>query len=76
MKICNRDLEKCRIIELGPDWRLSIAHNAALQSATAAFAADGFGGALVGQSLVALWFSTKFGLNLNSLSLVFFSLLC
>ena len=39
---------------------------------TALFAADGFGGALVGQSLVALWFSTKFGLNLNSLSLVFF----
>ena len=39
---------------------------------TALFAVDGFGGALVGQSLVALWFSTKFGLNLNSLSLVFF----
>ena len=36
LHICDRDLEKCRIPELGPDWRLSIAHNAALQAATAA----------------------------------------
>jgi hypothetical protein len=38
---------------------------------TALFAADGFGGALIGQSLVAFWFSTRFGLTLGSLSLVF-----
>ncbi len=39
---------------------------------TALFAADGFGGSLIGQSLVAFWFSTRFGLTLNSLSMVFF----
>ena len=42
LHICDRDLEKCQITELGPDWRLSIAHNAALQAATAALAADGY----------------------------------
>ena len=42
LHICDRDLEKVRIIELGPDWRLSIAHNAALQAATAALAAAGY----------------------------------
>ena len=42
MHICDRDLEKVQIIELGPDWRLSIAHNAALQAATAALAASGY----------------------------------
>ena len=42
LHICDRDLEKCRITELGPDWRLSIAHNAALQAATAALAAAGY----------------------------------
>ena len=42
LHICDRDLEKCRIPELGPDWRLSIAHNAALQAATAALAAAGY----------------------------------
>ena len=41
-RICDRDLEKAMIIELGPDWRLSIAHNAALQAAAAALAATGF----------------------------------
>jgi predicted MFS family arabinose efflux permease len=40
---------------------------------TALFATDGFGGSLIGASLVAYWFSTKFGLNLDSLSLVFFA---
>ena len=42
LHICDRDLEKCRITELGPDWRLSIAYNAALQAATAALAAAGY----------------------------------
>ena len=42
LHICDRDLEKVQIIELGPDWRLSIAHNAALQAATAALAAVGY----------------------------------
>lgn len=42
LKICDRDLEKANIVDLGPDWRLSIAHNAALQAATAALAASGF----------------------------------
>jgi len=30
LHICDRDLKKVAIVELGPDWRLSIAHNAAL----------------------------------------------
>jgi hypothetical protein len=30
LHICDRDLEEVAIIELSPDWRLSIAHNAAL----------------------------------------------
>jgi len=42
LHICDRDLEKCQITELGPDWRLSIAHNAALQAASAALAAAGY----------------------------------
>lgn len=42
LHICDRDLEKCRIPELGADWRLNIAHNAALQAATAALAAAGY----------------------------------
>jgi hypothetical protein len=42
LHICDRDLGKVKIIELGPDWRLSIAHNAALQAATAALAAAGY----------------------------------
>ena len=42
LHISDRDLEKCQITELGPDWRLSIAHNAALQTAIAALAAAGY----------------------------------
>jgi HEPN domain-containing protein len=42
LNLCDRDLEKVAIVELGPDWRLSIAHNAALQAAKAALAAAGF----------------------------------
>jgi uncharacterized protein (UPF0332 family) len=42
LHICDRDLEKCLIPELGADWRLNIAHNAVLQAATAALAAAGY----------------------------------
>jgi uncharacterized protein (UPF0332 family) len=42
LHICDRDLEIVKIVELGADWRLSIAHNAALQAATAALAAAGY----------------------------------
>lgn len=42
LRICDRDLQKCQITDLGPDWRLSIAHNAALQAASAALAATGY----------------------------------
>jgi hypothetical protein len=42
LRICDRDLGKIEIVELGPDWRLSIAHNAAMQAATAALAAFGY----------------------------------
>lgn len=42
LHICDRDLEKANLTELGPDWRLSIAHNAAVQTAKAALAALGY----------------------------------
>lgn len=54
LHICDRDLEKCQIIELGPDWRLSIAHNAALQAATAALAASGYRARKEGQHYIVL----------------------
>ena len=42
MGIVARDLEDCRTEGLSPDWRLSIAYNAALQAATAALCASGY----------------------------------
>ena len=42
LHLCDRDLEKVKSVELGPDWRLSIAHNAAIQAAKAALAAAGY----------------------------------
>jgi uncharacterized protein (UPF0332 family) len=42
LHICDRDLEKCMIPDLGADWRLNIAYNAVLQAATAALAAAGY----------------------------------
>ena len=42
LHICDRDLKECQIMELSPDWRLSIAYNAALQAASAALAAAGY----------------------------------
>ena len=52
--ICDRDLEKATIIELGPDWRLSIAHNAAVQAAKAALAASGYRARREGQHYLLL----------------------
>ena len=42
LAICARDLEKCCITGLGPDWKLSIAYNAALTAAMAALSAAGY----------------------------------
>ena len=40
--VADRDLEDCQTPGLSPDWKLNIAHNAALKVATAALAACGF----------------------------------
>lgn len=37
-----RDLAECQVPGLSPDWQLTIAYNAAMQSAVAALAASGF----------------------------------
>ena len=42
LDLVDRDLAESEIPELSPDWRLSIAYNAALQAATAALAASGY----------------------------------
>jgi len=42
LAVADRDLQQSRTEGLGPDWRLAIAYNAALQCATAALAAAGF----------------------------------
>lgn len=42
LAIAERDLTDCRATGLSPDWRLSIAYNAALQVSTAALAAAGY----------------------------------
>jgi hypothetical protein len=42
LALAERDLTACRTPGLDPDWRLSIAYNAALQLATAALAASGY----------------------------------
>jgi hypothetical protein len=41
-EIADRDLTDCESPGLSPDWQLSIAYNAALQTATAALAACGY----------------------------------
>jgi hypothetical protein len=64
LHVCDRDLEKVKIIELGSDWRLSIAHNAALQAATAALAASGYKARSQGQHYIALH-SLAFTLKLS-----------
>ena len=40
--IADRDLRECQAANLSPDWRLAIAYNSALQSATAALNAEGY----------------------------------
>ena len=42
LSIADRDIADCQISTLSPDWRLNIAYNSALQSATAALAASGY----------------------------------
>lgn len=42
LAIADRDLADCQVPGLSPDWKLNIAYNAALQSATAALAACGY----------------------------------
>ncbi|MBN1189062.1 MAG: hypothetical protein JXA46_04855 [Dehalococcoidales bacterium] len=64
LHISDRDLEKVKIKELGPDWRLSIAHNAALQAAAAALAAAGYRARSQGQHYIILQ-SLAFTLNLS-----------
>jgi hypothetical protein len=40
--VIDRDLHECQTSGLGPDWRLAIAYNAALQVALAGLAAEGY----------------------------------
>jgi hypothetical protein len=47
--IAERDLRECRAEGLSPDWRLAIAYNSALQSASAALTAMGYRSARNGQ---------------------------
>jgi hypothetical protein len=54
LHICDRDLEQVKISELSPDWRLSIAHNAAVQAAAAALAAAGYRARSLGQHYIVL----------------------
>lgn len=42
LALADRDLHKSHTPQLGPDWSLAIAYNAALQCATAALAACGY----------------------------------
>lgn len=42
LAVADRDLQDCTVSGLSADWRLNIAYNAALQSATAALAACGY----------------------------------
>jgi len=42
LSIADRDIADCQISTLSPDWRLNIAYNSALLSATTALAASGY----------------------------------
>ncbi|MDH7513044.1 MAG: hypothetical protein QHH14_08870 [Clostridiales bacterium] len=42
LRIADRDLRECQAAGLSPDWRLAIAYNSALGSATAALSAAGY----------------------------------
>jgi hypothetical protein len=64
LQICDRDMGTVEIDELSPDWRLSIAHNAAVQAAKAALAAAGYRARKEGQHylvLQSLAFTVKTG---------------
>jgi uncharacterized protein (UPF0332 family) len=54
LHICDRDLKTAQITEVSPDWRLSIAHNAAVQAAKAALAAVGYRARKEGQRYLVL----------------------
>jgi len=54
LHICDCDLETAQITEVSPDWRLSIAHNAALQAAKATLAAVGYRARKEGQRYLVL----------------------
>jgi uncharacterized protein (UPF0332 family) len=49
LAIAGRDLRECRAESLSQDWRLAIAYNSALQSASAALLAAGYRSARNGQ---------------------------
>jgi hypothetical protein len=42
LRIADRDLRECRTAGLSPDWRLAMAYNSGLGSATAALSAAGY----------------------------------
>ena len=42
LEVAERDIADCQASGLSPDWRLSIAYNSALQTATAALAVSGY----------------------------------
>ena len=54
LHICDRDLQTVDVVGLSPDWRLSIAHNAAVQAAKAALAAVGYRARKEGQHYLVL----------------------
>jgi len=53
--VADRDLSDCRTSGLSSDWRLNIAYNAALQTATAALAASGYRVPFVGHIITGLF---------------------
>lgn len=54
LRAADRDLRDCNTSGLSPDWRLAIAHNSALMSATAALAASGYRASREGHRYVIL----------------------
>ena len=42
LDVADRDITDCQLSQLSADWKLNIAYNAALQTATAALAAAGY----------------------------------
>ena len=64
VEAADRDISKAAIPELGPDWQLNIAHNAAVLIALAALAARGYRPSREGQRYIALE-SLEFTLGLD-----------